>query len=260
MPVPPLPQAFLRAPIAHRALHDRTAGRPENSVEAIEAAIAGGYGIEIDLQPSADGRAMVFHDYKLDRLTAETGPVRARDAATLGRIPLTGGQSGIPTFAEVLALVAGRVPLLVEIKDQDGQLGPGVGRLEAAAAGDAAGYEGPLAFMSFNPNSVRALSGLAPDIPRGIVTSAYRPGDWAYLPAGTRDRLRQIPDIEASGAAFISHEAGDLARPRVAELRRTGLPVLCWTIRTPEAEAAARIHADNVTFEGYAAALPARDA
>lgn len=253
--VPPLPAAFLAAPIAHRALHNRAAGRPENSREAIQAAIDAGYGIEIDLQLSADERAVVFHDYDLERLTGQAGAVRQQDAATLSRRILTGGATGIPTFAEVLDQVAGQVPLLVEIKDQDGALGTGIGRLEAAAAKDAAGYDGPLAFMSFNPNSVRTLSGLAPDIPRGIVTSAYRPKDWMLVPAATRVRLRGIPDIDASKASFISHEADDLTRPRVAEIRARGLPVLCWTIRSPQEEFTARMFADNVTFEGYAAPL-----
>ncbi|MEJ2036589.1 MAG: glycerophosphodiester phosphodiesterase family protein, partial [Maritimibacter sp.] len=92
-----LPEAFLRLPIAHRAYHDVTDGRPENSRAAIRAAIARGYGIEIDVQLSADGQAMVFHDYVLDRLTGERGPVRQKTAAELGAIPLIGGDEGIPT-------------------------------------------------------------------------------------------------------------------------------------------------------------------
>ena len=118
MACPPLPDAFLGAPLAHRALHDVAAGRPENSREAIEAACAAGYGIEIDLQLSRDGQAMVFHDYDLKRLTGQPGPIRQRDAAELQAITLSGGATGIPTFAEVLDLVAGRVPLLIEIKDR----------------------------------------------------------------------------------------------------------------------------------------------
>ena len=112
--MPELPAAFLDRPIAHRALHDIAQGRPENSVEAIRAAIDAGYGIEIDLQPSSDGEAMVFHDYDLARLTVQDGPVCGHDAAALGALPLRHGQSGIPTLAEVLALVDGRVPLLIE--------------------------------------------------------------------------------------------------------------------------------------------------
>jgi glycerophosphoryl diester phosphodiesterase len=85
---PALPPDFLRLPLAHRALHDRAARRPENSPAAIRAAVAAGYGIEIDLQLSRDGIAMVFHDETLDRLTDQTGLVADRDAADLGAIPL----------------------------------------------------------------------------------------------------------------------------------------------------------------------------
>lgn len=252
-----LPPAFLASPIAHRAYHNLAEGRVENSPSAIQAAIDAGYGIEIDLQLSADGQAMVFHDYDLRRLTGETGPIRGRSAADLGKITLTGGTDTIPTFAQVLNQVAGQVPLLVEFKDQDGAMGASVGQLEHAAAQALNGYDGPVALMSFNPHSMLKMAGLTPDIPRGLTTSAYRPEDWKLLPAGTRDRLRDIPDYDAVKASFISHEAGDLDRPRVADLKRRGAHILCWTIRSPEAEAKARNVAQNITFEGYAAKIPA---
>ena len=254
--IPPLPPVFLGPPIAHRALHDRTAGRPENSRAAIRAAVDAGYGIEIDLQLSSDGRAVVFHGYDLKRLTSETGPVRQRSAAELGRIALTDGDGeGIPTLDEVLEIVAGRVALLVEIKDQDGAMGGNVGALEQAAAAVLRGYDGPVAVMSFNPESVAAFGAAAPAIPRGLTTSAYDPDDW-HLPQAVCDRLRDIPDLERVGATFISHEAADLSRDRVRALRADGLPVLCWTIRSLDADRAARRLADNVTFEGYAAKAP----
>ncbi|MCL4188237.1 MAG: phosphodiesterase [Rhodobacteraceae bacterium] len=252
----PLPPSFLGPPVAHRALHDCTAGRPENSRAAVAAAVAAGYGIEIDVQPSADGRAMVFHDATLDRMTTGKGPVAARTAAELGAIGLKGGAEGIPTLAEVLALVAGRVALLVEVKDQDGAMGPAVGPLEAAVAADLAGYAGPVAVMSFNPHSVAALARHAPQVPRGITTAAFRLADWTGLTAPVRRRLRAIADYDAVGASFVSHEARDLGRARVAELKAAGAAILCWTIRSPAAEAAARRIAHNITFEGYAAAVP----
>ncbi|MDK3016647.1 glycerophosphodiester phosphodiesterase family protein [Pseudodonghicola flavimaris] len=251
-----LPDDLLRLPVAHRALHDRSDGRPENSRAAIRAAIAAGYAIEIDLQLTADGQAVVFHDYDLKRLTAETGAVRKRTAAELEQIPLTGGDGeGIPGFDEVLALVAGQVPLLVEIKDQDGAMGPDVGPLEAAAAAALAGYDGPVAVMSFNPHSMAEMARLAPDLPRGLVTSAYDPSKWPLSPE-VCDHLRRIPDFDRVEAAFISHEAADLGRARVRALHGEGVPVLCWTIRSLAAEAAARKLADNITFEGYLAAIP----
>ena len=253
----PLPEAFLLLPIAHRALHDRAAGRIENSPAAVKAAVAAGYGIEIDLQLSADGVAMVFHDEELDRLTDESGPVKSRTAAELGRIRLKESTDTIPTLAQVLALIGGRVPLLIEIKDQTLTMGPTDGRLEAATAEALTDYRGPVALMSFNPASVAHMSHRAPHLPRGITTSAYDPQDWAPLPAATCDRLRGIPDYDATASSFISHEAADLARPRVAQLKAQGAAILCWTIRSPQDEANARQFADNVTFEGYAARLPA---
>lgn len=256
-PVVPLPKAFLKAPIAHRALHDRAAGRPENSCAAVRAAVVAGYGIEIDIQPSADGVPMVFHDYDLRRLTGKSGRIHGRSAADLQALPLLQGSEGIPTLADILVLVAGRVPLLIEIKDQDGNMGDDVGELERAVAKTLSNYAGPVALMSFNPHSVAALADAAPHLPRGIVTGAYRPEAWPLLSGATRDRLRDIPDMARTGSSFISHDAADLSRPRVAMLKALGTAVLCWTIRSPEAEAEARRVAQNVTFEGYKAAIPA---
>ena len=161
--IQPLPGAFLGAPIAHRALHDRLKGRPENSRAAIRAAVAAGYGIEIDLQVSADGQALVFHDADLTRLTGRCGPVRGLSARQAGAVALLDGDGeGIPTLGEVLGIVAGRVALLIEIKDQARAGGPGIGPLESAAARALDGYGGPVAVMSFNPDSVAEMARIAP--------------------------------------------------------------------------------------------------
>ncbi len=252
-----LSSAFLTIPLAHRALHDIANRRPENSRAAIRAAIEAGYGIELDLQLSSDGRAMVFHDDHLARLTATKGPVRALSAATLGNILLKGGDEGIPTLSEILDLVAGQTPLLIEIKDQDGALGPNVGQLEKAAATALVGYKGPVALMSFNPHSVAACAELAPEIPRGLTTCNFARTSWRSVPGSVLARLRSIPDYDRVGACFISHKHVDLRRPRVAEIKSGGGAILCWTIRSPREEAAARKIADNITFEAYRAVLPA---
>ncbi|OAN97620.1 glycerophosphodiester phosphodiesterase family protein [Sulfitobacter geojensis] len=251
-----LSRLFYDIPLAHRALHDVNAGRPENSRAAIRAAIDAGYGIEIDVQLSADDAAMVFHDYALDRLTDQTGPIRLRGADDLAKIPLKGGDEGIPDLPEVLALVAGQVPLVIELKDQDGAMGPNIGALEQATADAVATYAGPLAVMSFNPNSVARMAELLPEVPRGIVTSAYRYADWP-LSRATCDHLRDVPDYDRAQACFISHEVGDLSAPRVAALKAQGAMICCWTVRSAAQETEARKLADNITFEGYAAALDA---
>jgi len=254
---PHLPQTFLTRPLAHRGFHNRAEGRPENSLAAFRAAIATGYGIELDLQLSADGQAMVFHDDTLERLTAETGAVSARTAAELGQIALKGGDEPIPTLDAVLKLVAGQAPLLIEIKDQTLTMSQTDGRLEAATAATLRTYQGPVAVMSFNPHAVAAFAACAPEIPRGLTTSAFRPKDWAPMPAESCAKLRAIPDYDRVGACFVSHEAADLASPRIAQLHAQGAAILCWTIKSPQAEAEARKIADNITFEQYSAALPA---
>jgi len=252
----PLPPAFLKAPLAHRGYHDLAAGIPENSRAAFRAAIAAGYGIELDVQLTKDRRAMVFHDYGLGRLTAEKGPIRQRTSAELSAIPLTGGDETIPTLPQVLDLVAGQVPLLIEIKDQDGAMMHDVGPLEIAVAHALVGYTGPVAVMSFNPHAVEAFAAVSPDTPRGLTTCAYQPEDWPLLPAHVFVHLRETPYYDRVGATFVSHLARDLTRPRVRDLKTKGAKILCWTIRSPEAEAEAREIADNITFEGYAAPIP----
>lgn len=248
----PLPPGFSTKSFAHRALHDVSNGRPENSRAAIRAAIAAGYGIEVDVQLSGDGAAMVFHDYHLERLTDVQGAVQLLTAAALKSTALRGGNEGIPDLAEVLDIVRGQVPLLIELKDQDGGMGPNVGALERATAQALVGYGGDVAVMSFNPHAVDVMQTLAPHIPRGLTTSAYRPNDWP-LSEETCAQLREIPDYDRVGASFISHEVDDLDRPRVAVLKKSGAVVNCWTVRSVAQEAQARLVADTITFDGYLA-------
>lgn len=256
MTPPVLPPAFLSVPIAHRALHDMRAGRPENALSAVRAAVAAGYGIEIDLQLSSDAVPMVIHDPTLERTTSGQGPVRAHTARELDAMALRGGTGeGVATLEAVLAAVAGKVPLLLELKDTDGGLGPGVGALEAAVAGVIAGYDGPVAVMSFNPHSVAAMAARAPRTPRGLVTCAFAGTDFPGTRPERLAELAAIPDYARVGACFVSHHCRDLDNPLLAGLRGRGAALLCWTIRSPQAEAQARKRADNITFEGYRPAL-----
>lgn len=247
----PLADAFLRIPLTHRGYHNAAMGRIENSQSAFAAAMAAGYGIELDLQPSADGQAMVFHDATLDRLTNETGNTCDRTAAELGQITLMGGPDTIPTLAEVLATINENTPLLIELKPQGLDSD---GTLERATADALVGYAGPVAVMSFDPNMVARLASLLPDTPRGLVTGSFGP-DWNE-PRHIRDYLRPIPDYDTVKASFISHEVHDLDAPRVAELKSLGAAILTWTVTSQNLEIKARKIADNITFEGYAAALP----
>lgn len=248
-----LPSAFLKRPITHRGLHDTANGRAENSPKAFAAAMEHVYGIELDLQLSKDGQAMVFHDYDLARLTDARGPIMQKTAAELAEITLLHDGDGVPTFADTLAQIAGKVPILIEFKDQDGQMGPNVGALERAAAAVLKDYKGDVAVMSFNPHSVAALKDALPDTPRGLVTCEYTAEDWPTLPASVRARLRDIPDFADLDCCFISHDRKDLDRDRVTQIKAAGHPILTWTIKSAEQEAIAREIVANVTFEGYLA-------
>jgi len=252
----PLPPDLLTRPIAHRGLHDLPAGRPENGLSAIHAAVARGYAVEIDVQLSRDRVAMVFHDETLERMTGRRDPLCELTAEELGRIRLAGVADTIPTLEQALALTRARVPLLIELKDRTGLLGETDGRLEEAVARVAGHLSGDVAFMSFNPAMVAAMADTAPACARGLVTAAYDLESWAPLAARTCARLRAIPDYDATGSSFISHEVADLARPRVAALKSAGAAILCWTVTSPEEESRARRVADNITFEGYLPPVP----
>lgn len=247
----PLPPEFLGVPLAHRGLHDRALGVIENSAGAVRAATAQGYGIEIDVQLTSDGEAMVFHDHRLDRLTSESGPIRGWAARDLVNVPLTGSSETVPTLPQVLEIVDGKVPLLIELKDQSGGTGSAPDELERAVANALKDYTGLVAVMSFNPHMVANLAKRAPSVPRGIVTDGYNEKEWPDLSSDTLHALREIGAFDAVGASFISHNRADLAAPRVSAMKAKGIPILCWTVKSAEQEAQARRVADNITFEGY---------
>ncbi|WP_425092839.1 glycerophosphodiester phosphodiesterase family protein [Tropicimonas sp. S265A] len=246
----PLPLEFLGVPLAHRGLHDQARNVIENSLGAVRAAVDAGYGIELDVQPTRDGDAVVFHDPLLDRLTSERGAVADRTTSELTRLALLGGDGDrIPTLSQVLADVAGRVPVLIELKDQSGCFGPEPDPLARAVARALRGYTEPTAVMSFNPHSVAHLARLSPQTPRGLTTKRFLPrGGLTYRMAA---RLNRFELFEEVGASFISHDRRSLSAHAVVALRNKGVPILTWTIKSPRQERVARRVAHNITFEGY---------
>ena len=237
-------------PIAHRGLHGLAAGVVENCPRAFEAAIAGNYAIECDVQPTADGEAIVFHDETLDRLTMETGRVDQRAAADLTAIAFRGTDDRMMTLPELFAQVGGRVPLVVEIKSEfDGKFA-----LTRRVAALAAGYQGPLALMSFDPAPVAWLKDQAPGLIRGIVAESHYAGaHWARLPEDLRADLTTVAHKERTDPDFLSWRVADLPNAATERFRRLGRPVICWTVRTDDERVIAARHADQVTFEGYLA-------
>lgn len=227
-----------QARYAHRGLHGP--GRPENSPSAFAAAIAQGLGIECDVQRSSDGLAVVFHDFELERLTAETGPVGARTAAELGTLPLTGSADTIPSLRQLLDQVSGAVPLLIEIKSQSERR---YSAICLAVRRVLEGYRGEHAIMSFDPRVVRWFANHSPLTVRGLVVTEE---DAKALPGRIKRRLalwHARPD-------FLAYDIRDLPSRFAAAQRQRGLPLLTWTVRTPEHRARADEHADAPIAEG----------
>lgn len=238
-------------PVAHRGLHDPRAGVVENTASAFEAAVAGGYAMECDVQRAADGEAMVFHDAMLDRLVEATGPVATHTGAELRAMPMRAGRDRMITLGELCDLVAGRAPLIVEVKASwnDDR------RLERRVADILLAYRGPVAVMSFDPGSIVALRALAPGLPRGVVQeSVYDDPEWSILTRGRKRALAWLTHLPATRPDFLAWYVRDLghAAPRLAR-RALGLPLLTWTVRTPADQARARLHADQMIFEGFRA-------
>lgn len=242
---------FLR-PMAHRGLHTAADGILENTAPAFQAAIAKGYGIECDLQSAADGTPFVFHDATLDRLMDATGPVAARSPANLATLHYKDQKTRLLSFAEFLHLVAGRVPLLVEVKNAG--VPPRADYLGKVAE-QADAYSGPIALMSFDAAFVAALGRLAPKIPRGLITGieALPPG-WKELPAGA-EKQAAVDALLGSAPHGLAFHAIDvkmlLEAANWMATQPLRLPLFSWTIRTPEQREVAARWADAPIFETY---------
>jgi glycerophosphoryl diester phosphodiesterase len=229
-------------PVAHRGLHDAAGGVIENSISAFAAAVEGRYAIECDLQLSADGEAMVFHDDNLDRLTTRQGPLAALSAAELKTVPFKATADRMLTLGELCALVAGRVTLVLELKSRfDGNPA-----LPARVAAVLRGYAGPIAAMSFDPRMMVTLRGLMPGLVRGIVgQSHWSKGEPEAAGAHIGAALRARPH-------FLAWSVRDLpaALPLTARYG-LGMPLLTWTVRSEADRLRAGRFADQMIFEGF---------
>ncbi len=216
---------------------------------AAEAAIAGAYAIECDVQISSDGDAMVFHDHDLDRLTEASGLVRKRSAAELATLQVGGTADAIPTLAAFLDRIDARTALVIEIKsrfDGDERLARRVAEMVAARAA-------PIALKSFDPAIVSLLRRIAPAIPRGIVAQArYEGGEWDALDEGRRRAMAEFQHWGETEPDFISFGHLDLPGQRTLMPRiLSGKPVMTWTIRSQAESDRALAFADQIVFEGF---------
>jgi glycerophosphoryl diester phosphodiesterase len=243
------PDWLTARPVAHRGLHNISRGIVENMPAAAQAAISGNFAIECDIQLSADGEAMVHHDGALGRLTEGSGRLREKAAAELKAVPFKATAERMMTLTDLCDLVAGRVPLVIEVKsffDGDREL---VKRMAEVLSS----YSGPVVGMSFDPDQVVALHELIPTRPRGIVAERhYREQDWPEAsPAQRRDmtHLRHFFRTRPDFVAYYVDELPSLAPWLARHVFRC--PLLTWTVRTPAQRAAAAQYADQMIFEGF---------
>ena len=229
--------AFLKGGrFAHRGLHG--AGVVENSRAAFLAAIQQGDGIELDVQLSRDGQAIVFHDATLDRLTAASGPLLDYTAAQLAGIALSNTAETLSGLNTTLNLIAGRVPLLIEVKSKDRH----PTTLCVAVHQALAGYTGPVAVMSFNPEVAHWFARHAPATTRGLVVTEDGKAGWRGAWERHLSLWRAKPD-------FLAYDVRDLPSPFATAQRQRGLPVLSWTVRSPADHATVAAHADAPIYE-----------
>jgi glycerophosphoryl diester phosphodiesterase len=243
------PDWLTARPVAHRGLHDIARGIVENMPGAVQAAIAGNFSIEVDIQLSADGEAMVHHDHALGRLTEAIGPLVKKTAAGLKALTFKDTAERMMSLSDLCSLVAGRVPLVIEVKshfDGDRKL---VKRMAAVLAS----YDGPAVGMSFDPDQVLALRELLPSRPRGIVAQrSYEDEYWAYLTQEQRDSMLYLRHDIRTEPHFVAFRVDDLPAPAPWIARNVfGCALLGWTVRTSEQRTRVARHADQMIFEGF---------
>jgi glycerophosphoryl diester phosphodiesterase len=240
------PDWLIARPIAHRGLHDAAAGIIENTASAFAAAIAGDYGIECDLQTTADDEAVVHHDDSLGRLTVGEGLLDEMTAAELMRVPFKATHDRMLRLGDLCDLVAGQVPLLLELKSRHGR-DP---RLPRRVAEVLRGYAGPVAAMSFDPDQVLGLRIEAPRLARGITAQHWTRG-WRSRDS-SRSWLTHLGTVMLMRPQFIAYSVTDLpaAAPLLAR-KLLGLPLLTWTVRTADDRMRAKRWADQMIFEGF---------
>jgi glycerophosphoryl diester phosphodiesterase len=236
-------------PIAHRGLHDGGLRIVENTPSAASAAIARGYGIEVDLQITADGEAMVHHDDSLGRLTEGVGRLANMTAAQLKRIRFTSTADHMMTLGELCDLVGGRTLLLLEMKS----VFDGDRRLALRTAQVLKAYAGPVAAMSFDPALVAEVKRAAPNLTRGITAMGhYDDLEWAPLSKWSKRGWPLLLPAIVHDPHFVAYALRDLPAA-AATLARTclGKPLLAWVARSEADRRYASHLADQIIFEGF---------
>jgi glycerophosphoryl diester phosphodiesterase len=223
-------------PVAHRGYHDQNKLVWENTLSAASSAIEAGFAIECDLHYASDGVPVVFHDEDLERLCNLKGDVRERTSQELGLLSVGGTADKIPTLRQLLKLVNGQVPLVIELKGRETD---DSGFVEAVLE-ELENYQGQVALMSFDHWLLRELKALKAPYPLGLTAGGNRPEEFQ-----THEKAMKI------GLDFISYFYADLPNPFISAEREKGTVVITWTVRDEKAVKQTFENADQMTFEGF---------
>ncbi len=235
-------------PVAHRGLWT-PGGAPENSLAAFQAACAKDYAIELDVQLTADGQAVVFHDDRLERLTGAEGRLRDHTAAELGALKLSGTDETIPTLADALAVIGHRAMVYIELKTPFGE----VGELEKKVSEILIDHNGPIAVIGFNPYSHAWFADHHPQILRGLDSYGWNDDNARKLAPELRKSLAALEQVELARPDFLALGLDMLPSARADVFRGKGMPIIAWTVRSQEQWDAVSDHCDNLIFEGFTA-------
>jgi len=235
-------------PVAHRGLWSPT-GAPENSLGAFQAACAAGYGIELDVHLSRDGEAVVHHDYTVKRMTGTEGKVKDLTLVELRSLRLAGTDETIPTLAEVLVEVGHRALVQIELKTPFGEVGP----LEKRVSEILLDHNGPTAVIGFNPYSHAWFADHHPQILRGLDSYRWNDDNARKLAPEQRKVFAALEQVEIARPDFLALDVKMLPLARADEFRAGGMPVVAWTVRSPDEWERVRAHCDNLIFEGFQA-------
>ncbi|MBB3964240.1 glycerophosphodiester phosphodiesterase [Rhizobium metallidurans] len=223
-------------PVAHRGYHDQNKLVWENTLSAFARAVEAGFAIECDLHYPSDGVPVVFHDENLERLCNLKGDVRERTSQELGLLSVGGTADKIPTLRQLLELVKGRVPLVIELKGRETD---DEGFVEAVLE-ELEGYEGQVALMSFDHWLLKELKALNAPYPIGLTAGGNKPEEFE-----AHEKAMKL------GLDFISYFYADLPNPFIKAEREKGTVVITWTVRDEKARKHSFEHADQMTFEGF---------
>ena len=242
----PLGEPYISTKYAHRGLHDDSL--PENSLAAFSAAVDAGFGIEFDVRLSKDGKLIVFHDDTLLRMCGVDARVDSKTYDELLECNLLSTDCKIPTFREVMELVGGSVPLLIEIKEDAGNK-----KVSETLAEELKGYTGPYIIESFNPLSLGVIKKLMPGVARGFLSQRFLKSENKEYHKPLYFALQNLLLNRIASPAFIAY---DIHGRKSISLRIArsllGAATVAWTVRSPEEEKIAESAGfDTIIFENY---------